>query len=306
MAAPIRVLLPIVIVLCGIFLLDVMGVMLRILSDRYPVEELSALRNLFGMVPSLILLFSLREWHEAGRPIRIRQWKIGFLRGLFVAIAQLCFYTALTQLEFATVSTLAFAGPMFVTALSLPVLGERVGPWRWVAVVIGFAGVVLVMAPGTDTFTLAALLPLGAALGYGCSSISVRLVDKDVPSPLLNLYANVASLSCAILFTLSWAEPVWIGSWQDLGLIIAMGCSGGCGVLCLTYAYRMAAPAMLAPFEYSGILFAFVLGWIFFNEAPFDRLFPGVLLVVGAGLLIIWRERRARAVPYPRSSRRHR
>ena len=305
MSKPAPVLIPILVVLTGILLLDVMGVFIRILSATYPAQELAALRNLFGMVPSAILLVSMASWHAGGRKLGMRQWKLALLRGVFVTGAQLCFYIALTKLEFATVSTLAFASPMIVTALSVPVLGDRVGPWRWAAVLIGFAGIIMVMQPGADTFTPWALLPLGAAFGYASASVMVRLVDKDVPSPLVNLYSNLSALAGAVILTLATAEPVAIASWRDLGLIVAMGVSGGVGVLCLTIAYRMTSPSILAPFEYTGILFAFTLGWVVFHEAPFDRLFPGVLLIVGAGLLIVWRERRVgQAVPYPRASRR--
>ena len=304
---PTSVLIPILIVMTGILLLDIMGVFIRILSATYPPQELSVLRNIFGMVPSILLLFWTASWHRAGRPWRIRQWKLAFARGGFVAFAQFCFYIALTRLEFATVSTLAFAGPMIVTALSVPVLGERVGLWRWIAVLGGFAGVVMVMGPGTDVFTMSALLPLGAAFGYACSAVAVRLFDEAVPSPLVNLYANLSALLGAAVLTVTTAEPVMIASWHDLGLIALMGCAGGSGVLCLTFAYRMAQPSALAPFEYSGILFAFILGWFVFHEAPVDRLFPGVLLIVAAGLLIVWRERvKGAPAPYPRPSRRHR
>ena len=306
MTRPAPFLLPIAIVLLGILLLDIMGVFIRILAETYPPQELAVFRNIFGMLPSFILLAGTAAWHEAGRPLRIRQWRLALMRGVFVTGAQFCFYLGLTKLEFATVSTLAFAGPMIVTALSVPVLGERVGPWRWAAVLIGFGGVIMVMGPGTDVFTLWALLPLGAALGYASASVAVRLIDKDVPSPLVNLYANLAAMTGALILTVTTAEPVALQSWRDLGLIALMGVCGGSGVLCLTFAYRMAQPSALAPFEYSGILFAFALGWFVFNEAPVDRLFPGVLLIVGAGLLIIWRERQARAVPHPRASRRHR
>lgn len=294
-------------IMLGIFLLDVMGVFIRILSDTYPAQELAIFRNLFGMLPSAILLWSLADWHTRGRPIRIRQWRLAFARGLFVTFAQLCFYVALTKLEFATVSTLAFAGPMIVTALSVPVLGERVGPWRWAAVVIGFGGILLIMRPGTDTFTVWALLPIGAAAGYATSAVMVRLMDQDVPSPLVNMYANISAMAGAAVLTVLMVDPVAIQSWRDLGLIAAMGCSGGMGVLCLTYAYRMTQPAILAPFEYTGIVFAFLLGWLVFNEAPFETLFPGVLLIVAAGLLIVWRESKTKnPIPYPRPSRRHR
>ena len=306
MTRPTPVLLPIAIVLLGILLLDIMGVFIRILAETYPPQELAIFRNFFGMAPSILLLLSTPAWHQAGRPLRMRQWRLGFMRGVFVTGAQFCFYLALTKLEFATVSTLAFASPMIVTALSMPVLGDRVGSWRWAAVLLGFLGVLLVMGPGTEVFTLWALLPLGAAFGYASASVAVRLVDKDVPSPLVNLYANVAAMVGAIILTLSTTELVAIASWWDLALIALMGCCGGAGVLCLTFAYRMAQPSALAPFEYTGILFAFGLGWLVFQEAPVDRLFPGVLLIIAAGLLIIWRERRTQSAPYPRAARRDR
>ena len=296
MLARTSVLIPVAYILIGVFLLDVMAATIRVLSDTYPTMQLAAFRNLFGMIPSLLLLASSAEWHQKGRRMTMRQWPLGLFRGVLVTVAQVCFYFALLELEFATVGTLAYAGPLFVTALSVPVLGERVGAWRWGAVLIGFAGIVMVMQPGTDTFTLAALLPLGAAFGYASSSVLVRRIDRDVPAPLVNIYASFAALACASLIMLATVEPVAIASWPDAAMIVGMGCSGGLGVLFLIFAYRRATPSVLAPFEYTGILIAFWLGWVFFDEAPIGRLFPGVLLIVGAGLLIIWRERRATKV----------
>ena len=291
MAQPSKILIPVIYILTGIFLLDLMAVMIRMLSDSYPLMQLAAFRNLFGLVPSMILLASSADWHAKGRTMTMRQWPLGMFRGVLVTGAQICFYFALLELEFATVGTLVYASPLIVTALSVPILGERVGPWRWGAVLAGFAGVILIMRPGTDAFTLAALLPLGAALGYASSSVLVRRIDRDVPAPLVNMYASGAAMICASVIMLATSDPVAIASWSDAAMIIAMGFCGGTGVLFLIFAYRLATPSMLAPFEYSGILMTFALGWVFFNEAPFGVLFPGVLLIVGAGLLIIWRER---------------
>ncbi len=285
------VLRAVLVCLAGILLLDVMGVFIRVLSATYPASELAALRNFFGMIPSALLLLASAQWRASGKRLVIRQWRLAFLRGVFVTGAQLSFYLALTRMEFATVSTLAFASPLFVTALSVPVLGAQVGIWRWSAVLIGFAGIVMVMQPGSDAFTWAALLPLGAALGYASAGVTIRLIDTDVSSPLVNLYSSFAAMLGACVLMLIFDDPVRIASWHDLGMIVAMGTCGGLGVLFLIVAYRITEPANITPFEYFGIVFAFALGWFVFGEAPFDRLFPGVLLIVAGGLLIIWRER---------------
>ncbi|MEM9060520.1 MAG: DMT family transporter [Pseudomonadota bacterium] len=292
MTNPSSVMIPIAYILIGIFLLDFMAVLIRMLSEDYPTLQLAALRNLFGLVPSILLLVSSTDWHADGRKLGMRQWPVGILRGVLVSGAQVCFYFALLELEFATVGTLVYASPLIVTALSVPILGERVGIWRWSAVLIGFAGIVMIMRPGSDTFTFSALLPLGAAFGYACSSVLIRRIDQAVPAPLVNLYATGAAMVCASILMLGSGEVVMIASWSDAALIALMGCCGGLGVLFLIFAYRRATPSVLAPFEYSGILIAFWLGWVFFNEAPFATLFPGVIFVVGAGLLIIWRERK--------------
>ncbi|MEM1315121.1 MAG: DMT family transporter [Pseudomonadota bacterium] len=281
----------IALMLVGVFLLDCMGVLIKILSARYDPPELSAWRNLLGMIPTFAILWLSKDWQARGRPMRLRRWKLGLARGLFVTFAQICYYVALMNLEFATAATLAFSGPMFITALSALVLRHKVGAWRWSAVAAGFAGCVMVMQPGSDVFTLAAILPLGAALGYASSSVAAPLMDKDAPTPLLNLYASASALAASLVLALSWNGISLPASQHDAAMILAMGVAGGVGVVCLIAAYRLTAPATVAPFEYFGLLFAIALGWAVFGETPFDRLFPGALVIAGAGLVIAWRER---------------
>ena len=291
---PSQFLRAVVYVLLAILLFDLQGVIIKFLGDRYPVQQLASFRNVFGLIPSLLVLLMSSEWHAGGRRLAIRQWRLGLLRGLSIAAAQFCFYLSITKMELATATTLAFIGPVLITMLSIPLLGHRVGLWRWLAVLIGFAGVLLIMAPGTEVFSPYSLLPLGAALGYSLSTVCVRLFDDPVPTPLINMYASVGALAGALvmLFSTSGYQPVERA--QDWVLLLAMGLVGGCAVLGLISAYRLAKPASLSPYEYFGIPFAFVLGWIFFDEAPFARLMPGVFLIVAGGLLIAWRERRER------------
>jgi drug/metabolite transporter (DMT)-like permease len=274
----------------GILLLDTMGAIIKHLVITYPAQQLSAFRNFFGLFPSVLILLMSSEWKESGRKIWIRQWKLALSRGLFVTFAQFFFYLSLFHLALATASTLVFAGPLFVAALSVPLLGDRVGLWRWLAVAAGFTGVVLILRPGSDAFTAYALLPIGAALGYALSTVSVRLITDPVSSATINLYGHVGALICstAFMFATSGYQPV--ASLEDWLWIVAMGTAGGFGVLLLVMAYRRTEPSNLAPFDFFGIPFAFALGWIFFDETPFDTLFPGVILIVIGGLVIFWRE----------------
>ena len=284
----------IAIILLAIFLFDVMGAIIKHLGARYPAQQLSMLRNVFGLIPSVLVLFYSRAWRESGRPVRLVQWKLAIARGGFVTIAQFCFYLSLIHLEFATASTIAFSGALFVTLLSIPILGHRVGIWRWSAVGTGFVGIVLVMRPDAGSFNVYALLPVCAALGYAASSVTAQLFDKSVPTALINLYALAGALAGAIMLVVFTGGYVEVVTYQDWLWLLAMGIAGGSAVFCLVTAYRLTAPSNLAPFEYFSIPFAFLLGWVFFDETPFHRLIPGVFLIIGGGLLIVWRERKAK------------
>lgn len=280
--------------LIALSLFDAMGLVIKLLSERYSAMELSAWRNLFGLIPALTAVSASRSWQAAGRPIRIRQWKLALLRGAIVTIAQLCFYISLGVMAFATASTITYANALFMTALAVPLLGERVGWVRWGAVLIGFVGVMLIMQPGTEAFTLYALLPLGAAMFYALVGVTARLFDDDVPSPLISLYSQVMAIFCSGLIALSWGGFSPIQSWTDMGWIAAMGAFGGTAVLFLVASYRMTEQSNLAPFSYFGIPLAFFLGWLVFGEAPWDALFPGAILIAAGGLIIVWRERNLR------------
>lgn len=277
-------------ILVAIMLYDVMGAIIKHLGQRYPAPQLSMFRNLFGMIPTLLILFWSKNWIKAGRPVVIRQWKLALARGGVGVLAQISFYLALSQMELATATTILFAGPLFITALSVPLLGNRVGLWRWLAVLIGFAGVVLVMRPSAESFNWYAILSLCAAFGYASISVTARLFDDDVPSAVISLYQNVGALIGSVALVIFTGGFIQIGTLEDWIWLVAMGVAGGTASYCMISAYRMAEPSSLSPFEYFGIPFSFFLGWIFFSEAPFDRLIPGAFLIAGGGLVIIWRE----------------
>ena len=164
---------------------------------------------------------------------------------------------------------------------------------RWGAVLVGFVGVVFILHPGSDAFSFFSILPLAAAAFYALLTITAKLFDDEVPSALLNLYSSVISTVCAAIITLFIGGFTVFTSFEEFLWLVLMGGFGGSAVLLLVTSYRMTEQSNLAPFSYFGILNAFLLGWIFFGEFPIERLFPGVLLIVFSGFIIIWRERQA-------------
>lgn len=281
----------VLIVILSIFLFDIQGALIKHMGGRYPVEQISFYRNLFGIVPNLLLLFFSADWHKNGRSLGVGRWQLALGRGLLLVLAQLSFYTALVHMELATATTLAFAGPLFVTTLSIPLLGHNVGWVRGAAVALGFLGVVMVMRPGSDAFSIYAILPIAAAFFYALTSLSARYFDKNVSTALISIYGSIGAMSAALVILLYKGNPILLDNLRDWLFFVAMGGVGGTAVFLLISAYRMADPSSLSPFEYFGIPFSFMLGYVFFNETPFDSLFPGVLLIVGGGLVVVWRER---------------
>ncbi len=289
---PERLGLAILLMVFAVFLFNVQGAIIKHLGGSYPILQIAVIRNMFGLVPSIVMLFVSRDWHRTGRSLRVPQWKIAFGRGLVLTFAQFCLYTSLVKLEFATASALVFAGPLFITTFSIPVLGHYVSKWQWTAVIIGFAGIVMIIRPGSDIFTPWAVLPIGAALGYAMTSIMVRLVDDEIPSATISLYSSTGAFISSLVLMSVTSGFVAIASLEDGLWLVGTGIVGGMAVLAIIMAYRLTMPGNVTPFEYFGIPFSFILGWFIFGEAPFDKLFPGVLFVAAGGLLIVWRERK--------------
>ena len=283
--------LAIILSLAALTLFDAMGLIIKHLANNYSAAQLSAWRNIFGLIPAIIALVSSKAWQLNGKRLKLRQWKLALFRGAVVTFAQLCFYLSLGLMDFATASTITYASALFATALAIPILGERVGRLRWSAVLIGFVGVIMVIKPSGNGFTLYALLPLAAAAFYALVGVTARLFDGDAASSLVNLYSSVAAAMGASLIAYLWGGFIPIASASDVAWIILMGAFGGTAVLILMISYRMTEQSNLAPFSYFGIPLAFGLGWLFFDETPWSTLFPGAILIAIGGLLIIWRER---------------
>ena len=282
----------IAILLIGLAAFDLMSVIVRMLGDVFPILQISVLRNFFGVIPALILLL-IGPGFTALKEIKaVIHWKVIVIRSAAVLVAQVAYYTALTKIEFATAATLCFTSPFFVTLLSIPLLGHNIGYIRFAAVFVGFFGVAAILRPFGDDFTFWMLLPVVAGFGYGLSSVLVKLIPNEVPSAAVQIAQQIITFFIGACFLIIQGDFMPIVSWSDLFYFVLMGFCGGVGVLCLIISYRLVDPSSISVFEYFGIPISFAMGWLFFNEAPISTLFPGAFLLIGAGLLIMFREKR--------------
>jgi drug/metabolite transporter (DMT)-like permease len=282
--------LAVILSLSGLFLLDCMGIAIKYLRADYPAAQLSVFRNLFGMIPCFIALYFSKDWHANGRQLVIKRWRFGLARGLIMSFAQLCLYTSYLYLPYALVATMEYTGPMMITLLAIPLLGEKFGWYKSLAVLTGFVGIIFIMQPWSESFNLYMLLPVMAAFGYSLARVTALNFSNDTPVPLINLYANIGTVICAIILVISFNMWENFKSLYDLLILFVMGFAGGSGVLLLIYGSRKAELSKIMPFDYIEIFFALILGWVFFKEWPVDQLFPGALFIVAGGIIIYLRQ----------------
>ena len=267
-----------------------MGIAIKYLRNDYPAAQLSVFRNLFGMLPCFIALYFSQDWHNQGRKVAIKQWRLGLFRGVFVSVAQLCLYTSYLYIPFALVATMEYTGPMMVTLLAIPLLGEKFGWYKSLAVISGFIGILFIMEPWSEDFNIIILLPILAALGYSLARVTALNFTIDTPTPLINIYGQIGTMVCSLLLVLIFNMWENFKNIYDIFILLLMGIAGGTGTLLLIYGSRRAELSKIMPFDYIEIFFALILGWIFFREWPVDKLFPGALFIVIGGIIIYLRQ----------------
>lgn len=211
------------------------------------------------------------------------------VRGAIWVGATILFFTAVSLLELAEATTLIFIAPVFITALSALLLKEHVGWHRWAAVLVGFAGVLVVTRPGSSTFQAASLLPIGAAFLYAALMISARWVDPRESVWTLMLYLTGAgALISAFAMPVFWV-PV---RWGDFWLFVGIAAFGTAGITMMTQAFRFAPAAVVAPFDYTALIWATLMGWVFWSEIPEYVTYFGAAIIIASGIYIVWRESR--------------
>lgn len=255
------------------------------LGATYPTMQLIFFRALFAFIPLSLFLFS----GKPGERFRFGDPLGHVLRAIAGLVSLSAFFYAFAHMPLADVVAIAFAAPLFVTALSVPLLGERVGPRRWLAVLVGFVGVLIMVRPGSGVFEPLAALALVATLFYALVLIFVRrLVHSNSNAAIVLVYLLVSIVVSGAFLPFQWVTPTL----TDLGLLVALGLVGGLAQLTATAGYRYADASVLAPFDYLTILWASLIGYFVWGEIPGNHIWLGVALVIGSGLYILYREAR--------------
>ena len=288
-----RPLAGIAMMLVGIAGFAVMDATIKWLTADYPVPQVIALRSWFGL-PILIML----AMREGGLPALITHRPlVHFGRYGLVLLLSLSFFWALSAMKLVDAVAIAFAAPIIITALSVPLLKEVVGPRRWIAIGVGFCGVLIMLRPGIGVFQWAALAALGSAVVYALLMVTTRVYKSTESTAALMLYPQLGmSISGIFMVNFFWVTPTML----DLGLFALAGFFGSIGVMCLTHAFRLAPVASIAPFEYTALVWATLLGFLVWGELPDGVTLVGVSIVVASGLYIIYRETRKASQSSPK------
>lgn len=282
-------------------------VIVKFLSSDYPHYQLTFLRTVVAMVVLMAVIVPLTR---ARIQFRTRRLKQHLLRGICVVFANLCFFLALAAMPLAEAVAIFFVSPFLIALFSIVFLGEQVGPRRWAAIGVGLLGVLIVLRPGTEAFRVAALLPIGAAAGYGMLHIYTRRMGDTENAVTLTFFTQAVMMAVAAVAgvafgfgqfdvfdhpSLSFLFRAWV--WPapfDAMLIVALGLSIAVSGFAISEAYSRSEPAFIAPFEYIALPLSVLWGILVFDEWPDAWALVGILLILISGMVLIWREAVAR------------
>lgn len=258
----------------------------KYLIRTYPIAEVIWVRFVFHLLFMVPLM--------AGRfPVlaKTRSPGLQVLRGVMVILTNVAIIVALQVLPLAEVSVLSSVSPLIVTALSVPLLGEKVGARRWIGVAIGFAGVVLVVRPGGDLIHWAAIFPLLGSISYAINQISTRRlggIDHPLTTVFYTALVGVASTSVIVPFL--WVPPDAMG-WALMGGIGLLSLGGH---IFSARAFQAAPAAAVSPFNYSSLVWATAVGYVVFGDLPDGWTVVGATIIVASGLYVLDRQRKKR------------
>ena len=271
--------------LASVALFSLMDAGLKLLSAHYPPFQVAALRGLSSL--PLVLAWAL--WTVGPRALLRVRWPLHLLRGVLGIAMMASFVYALKRLPLSTAYSIFFVAPLLITALSVPILGEKVGPRRWSAIAVGLVGVLVVLRPtGEGMLTWAGLAVLVAAFGYAVSAITVRVLARTDPSQAITFWL----LALMALGAGALALPGWVPlRAQDLWIVGGIGVAGAIGQYAITEAFRLAEASRVAPLEYSALVWGLLLDLTLWGVLPDAVTWIGAAIIIASGLYLIRREK---------------
>ena len=283
--------------LAAIGLFSSMGALIKALGPEFPTGQVVFARGLFAFISVFFMvraaggLSCLKTRHPLGHVMRS-------LSGL---AAMTLGFAALTMIPLVDAIAIGFAAPLFTTLLAAWFLGEVVRIYRWSAVVVGFIGVLIILQPSglrlldpvalaeaDERYAMGAAIALLGAFFVAMAMVAIRRMTGTESNAAIVFYFTLTTVvASGLTLPFAWRQP----EGMDWAILVGIGLIGGVGQICLTLSYRYAQASMLAPFDYTAILVALVLGYVFFDEVPAPMVLVGAAVVIIAGLFIIWRER---------------
>ena len=252
-------------------------------SDDYPVGQVLFFRGFFGIIPILFLIPKDRylDFYKTTRPF------LHFKRCLAGLIALVSIFIALRNLPLATVVSITFAAPIFTTIFSIFLLNEKVGLYRWLAVLVGFVGIIIISEPGFSSLNLYYIYPIIFCLGLSYVAIAIRKLSSTEPVWLISFFFSFSIMLLSFLsFYQNWILPSLI----DLFLLSLIGILGGLANLWLSQSYKLSEVSLVTPLKYLALVFAIIFGYFIWDEVPTFKTLLGAGLVILSSFIIFRRE----------------
>jgi drug/metabolite transporter (DMT)-like permease len=282
---------------------SVNDVAIKFLSGDYALHEVVLIRSIIGL---LVMICFVLPFQGGFGGLRTRRLGTHLLRASFVVASNLFYFLGLAAMPLADAVAVFFVAPLMITALSVPMLGERVGPRRWFAVGLGLAGVIVMLRPGPTTFQYAALLPFASAFCYALMHMQTRRMGLTERAVTMAFYVQVSFIVVCLIMgavvgdgrfadqsdpSLAFLLRGW--TWPDPGdwpIFVASGTASALGGLLIAQAYRLCEAGLVAPFEYVSMPLAIFWGVTVFGTWPDTTAWIGITLICGGGLYMLWRE----------------
>ena len=252
-------------------------------SEAYPLGQVLFFRGFFGVILYFIIMprDRIKNFYLTKRP------GLHFLRCMSGLIALVAIFIALRNLPLATVVSISFAAPIFTTIFSIFLLSEKVGMFRWIAVLVGFIGIIIITEPGFSSFNIYFIYPIIFCLGLSYVAIAIRQLSTTEPVWLISLYFSIAiTLASLVTLPYGWVIP----NFGDLILLMLIGVFGGVANLWLGQSYKLAEVSLVSPLKYLALVFAIVFGYFIWGEIPSFKTLLGAALVIISSIIIFRRE----------------